>query len=65
MKTQVLHLTRDGKTYYCDAKLAWGKKYYSFDGGLSWRRTKDSAYLAAKDNGLLHEVGTVKTVLCD
>ena len=40
-----------GEQVQYEAKIAWGKMYYSFDGGTSWHLSKAIAYRLAKREG--------------
>lgn len=49
-----------GQRLYYDTKEAWNVRYYSFDAGDTWHRSKEAAYRHARDAGTLHPVGTVR-----
>lgn len=49
-----------GEQFWYEVKLSWNIKYYSFDDGETWHRTKTAAYQTARDTGKLHRVGEVK-----
>lgn len=52
-----------GEQFWYEVKLSWNTKYYSFDDGETWHRTKTAAYGAARETGKLHRVGEVKVVI--
>lgn len=48
------YITINGVKLIYEYKKAWGKKYYSFDGGGTWNASKRQAYEIAKVSGRLH-----------
>ena len=43
-----------GECFWCDYKDSWNVRYYSFDGGETWHKTKTAAYRVAKQSGKLN-----------
>ena len=55
MKTNLKKLQHkaSGTWFWMNAKLAWGKAYFSADGEKTWHATKTEAYRAAIEDGTL------------
>jgi hypothetical protein len=47
---------KTGEQYEYEYRDSWGARYYSFDSGDTWHKSKSAAYRAAEATGKLRKV---------
>ena len=57
--------THGGKRYIFEYKTSFGKRYYSFDGGRNWHKSKSEAFHSAKNAGRLQQEGTIRQTIAN
>lgn len=62
MKTRYNTVTVEGQSWEYEYRDSWGHRYYSFDGGANWHRTKAEAYRQAKHNADLCPKGQIRSM---
>lgn len=63
IRTAKITIKSTGEQFWYDYRDSWNTRYYSFDSGATWHRTKSEAYRTARATSTLHRVGEVKVVV--